>query len=121
MRWCSISAAAGAARRPDAADIFIGGAPDMTMIFRNGERDLIHARWRKPMVAIIDEGTRSGMEIFAHALKSNGVKLIGAPTAGDVVAGRGYVLPDDSLLDPRGRRRLCRRHAARGRRRRRPT
>ena len=50
------------------------------------------------MVAIIDEGTRSGMEIFAHALKSNGVKLIGAPTAGDVVAGRGYVLPDDSLL-----------------------
>ncbi len=82
----------------DAADTFIGGAPDMTMIFRNGERDLVHARWRKPMVAIIDEGTRSGMEIFAHALKANGVKLIGAPTAGDVVAGRGYVLPDDSLL-----------------------
>ena len=38
------------------------------------------------------------MEIFAYALKSNGVKLIGVPTAGDVVAGRGYVLPDDSLL-----------------------
>ena len=82
----------------DAADTFIGGAPDMTMIFRNGERDLIHARWRKPLVAIIDEGTRSGMEIFAYALKSNGVKLIGTATAGDVVAGRGYVLPDDSLL-----------------------
>lgn len=81
-----------------AADTFVGGAPDMTMIDRNGERDLIHVRWRKPLVAIIDEGTRSGMEIFAHALKSNGVKLVGAATAGDVVAGRGYVLPDDSLL-----------------------
>ena len=82
----------------DAADSFVGGAPDMTMIFRDGKRDLIHVRWRKPLVAIIDEGTRSGMEILAYALKSNGVKLIGAPTAGDVVAGRGYVLPDDSLL-----------------------
>jgi carboxyl-terminal processing protease len=82
----------------DAADSFVGGAPDMTMIFRDGKRDLVHARWRKPLVAIIDEGTRSGMEIFAHALKSNGVTLIGQPTAGDVVAGRGYVLPDDSLL-----------------------
>ncbi|HET7715220.1 MAG TPA: S41 family peptidase [Bauldia sp.] len=82
----------------DAADTFVGGAPDMTMIDRNGKKDLIHARWRKPMVAIIDEGTRSGMEIFAHALKANGVKLIGTATAGDVVAGRGYMLPDDSLL-----------------------
>lgn len=82
----------------DAADSFVGGAPDMTMIFRDGKRDLVHARWRKPLVAIIDEGTRSGMEIFAHALKSNGVTLVGQPTAGDVVAGRGYVLPDDSLL-----------------------
>lgn len=82
----------------DAADAFVGGGPDMTMIFRDGRRDLVHARWRKPLVAIVDEGTRSGMEIFAHALKANGVTLVGVPTAGDVVAGRGYVLPDDSLL-----------------------
>jgi C-terminal processing protease CtpA/Prc len=82
----------------DAADTFIGGAPDMVMVDRDGSRDLIHARWRKPLVAIIDEGTRSGMEIFAYALKSNGVRLVGMPTAGDVVAGRGFVLPDDSLL-----------------------
>lgn len=82
----------------DAADSFVGGAPDMTMTFRDGRQDLVHARWRKPLVAIIDEGSRSGMEIFAHALKANGVPLVGAPTAGDVVAGRGYVLPDDSLL-----------------------
>jgi C-terminal processing protease CtpA/Prc len=81
-----------------AADTFVGGAPDMTMTDRRGRERIVNARWRKPMVAIIDEGTRSGMEIFAHALKANDVPLIGTETAGDVVGGRGYMLPDDSLL-----------------------
>jgi len=83
----------------NAADTFVGGAPDMTMVERDGDTNLIHARWRKPMVAIIDKGTRSGMEILAYALKSNGVTLIGQPTAADVVAGRGFLLPDNSLLE----------------------
>ena len=55
-------------------------------------------RWRKPVVALIDEGTRSGMEIFAHALKNAGIKLIGTRSAGAVLAGRGFLLEDDSLL-----------------------
>ena len=83
---------------PDAADSFIGGGPDMTMRFRDGTVDLVHARWRKSVVAIVDEGTRSGMEILAHALKTGGVPLVGANTAGAVVAGRAFMLPDDSLL-----------------------
>lgn len=81
-----------------AADTFVGGAPDMTMIDRRGRERIVNARWRKPMVAVIDDGTRSGMEILAHALRANGVPLIGTATAGDVVGGRGYMLPDDSLL-----------------------
>jgi len=83
----------------DAADTFVGGAPNMTMVERDGDTNLIHARWRKPMVTIIDQGTRSGMEILAYALKSNGVTMIGQPTAADVVAGRGFLLPDNSLLE----------------------
>ncbi len=83
----------------DAADTFVGGSPDMTAVYRDGKTDLVHARWRKPIVAIIDEGTRSGMEILAYALKQNGVPLVGAPTAADVLAGRGYWLPDGSLLE----------------------
>jgi len=82
----------------DAADSFIGGGPDMTMRFRDGTVDLVHARWRKSIVAVIDEGTRSGMEILAHALKAGGVRLVGQNTAGAVVAGRAFMLPDDSLL-----------------------
>lgn len=82
----------------DAAEMFVGGAPEMTMIERNGEIRYINGRWRKPVVAIIDEGTRSGMEIFANALKANSIPLVGTETAGAVVAGRGFLLPDDSLL-----------------------
>ena len=51
------------------------------------------------MVAIIDGGTRSGMEVLAYSLKKNGVPLVGAPTAGNVLAGTVYLLPDDSLLE----------------------
>ena len=51
------------------------------------------------MVAIIDEGTRSGLEVFAYALKLNGVPLVGAKTAGALLGGRGYMLPDSSLLE----------------------
>lgn len=84
---------------PDAADSFVGGAPDMTMVGRDGETSIVHARWRKPIVAIIDEGTRSGMEILAYALRDNDVTLLGTRTAADVVAGHAYLLPDDSLLE----------------------
>ena len=66
----------------DAADMFVGGAPDVTMVSRDGEADLANVRWRKPVVAIIDEGTRSGMEILAYGLKTNGVTLVGTRTAG---------------------------------------
>ena len=53
----------------------------------------------KPLVAIIDEGTRSGLEVFAYALKANGIPLVGSRTAGALLAGRAYLLPDDSLLE----------------------
>ena len=70
----------------------------MQMIERDGDVRHVNTRWRKPVVAITDEGTRSGMDIFANALKKNDIALVGTETAGDVVAGRGYLLPDDSLL-----------------------
>ncbi|MCR4283005.1 MAG: S41 family peptidase, partial [Bauldia sp.] len=82
----------------DAAEIFVGGTGDMTMTERDGDVRYVNTRWRKPVVAIIDEGTRSGMEILAYALKKNGIPLVGTKTAAAVVAGTGYILPDDSLL-----------------------
>jgi carboxyl-terminal processing protease len=83
----------------DAADIFVGRAPLVELTERNGDDYVANARWRKPLVGIIDAGSRSGMEILAHGLKRAGVPLIGARTAGAVVAGRAYFLPDNSLLE----------------------
>jgi carboxyl-terminal processing protease len=83
----------------DAAELFLGRTPNFKLVGRNGEDMLANVRWRKPLVAIIDEGSRSGLELFAYALKSNGIRLVGAPTAGALLAGRAYLLPDDSLLE----------------------
>lgn len=82
----------------DAAETFVGGSSDMTMTERNGGIRYVNSRWHKPVVAIVDEGTRSGMEILAYGLKKNGIPLVGVTTAKAVVAATGYVLPDDSLL-----------------------
>ena len=56
----------------DATDIFVGKAPLVEWIDRQGRAEVANARWRKPMVGIIDEGSRSGMEILAHGLKQRG-------------------------------------------------
>ena len=83
----------------DAAETFVGRAADMETVDRDGNRSYAVYRWPKPVVAIIDGGTRSGMEVLAYSLKKNGVPLVGAPTAGNLVAGTAYLLPDDSLLE----------------------
>lgn len=83
----------------DAAEIFVGGVPTFRLISRSGRDTLANVRWRRPVVAIIDEGARSGLELFAYSLKANGIPLVGTRTAGALLAGRAYLLPDDSLLE----------------------
>jgi len=39
------------------------------------------------------------MEILAYTLKKDGITLVGAPSAGDVLAATAYALPDGSLLE----------------------
>jgi carboxyl-terminal processing protease len=82
----------------NAAELFVGDTPPFRLIPRNGEEVLANVRWRRPLVAIIDEGARSGLEVFAYGLKVNGVPLVGTRTAGAVLAGRAFLLPDDSIL-----------------------
>jgi C-terminal processing protease CtpA/Prc len=84
---------------PDAAETFLGGTPAFTFIDREGKHELSNVRWHKPVVALIDEGTRSGLEVYAYALKQHGIPLVGTRTAGALLGARGYLLPDDSLLE----------------------
>jgi carboxyl-terminal processing protease len=83
----------------DAAELFVGDTPTFRLIQRDGEATLANMRWQRPVVGIIDGGARSGLELFAYALKSNGIPLVGAQTAGALLAGRAYLLPDYSLLE----------------------
>jgi C-terminal processing protease CtpA/Prc len=85
--------------RSDAAELFLGGVPPFRLIGRDGKAMLANMRWKRPVVAIIDEGTRSGLEVFAYALKAKGIPLVGSRTAGALLAGSAFVLPDDSLLE----------------------
>jgi Peptidase family S41 len=82
----------------DAAEMFVGRTPLTEMRDRQGKRLPGNVRWRKPVVAIIDEGTRSGLELFAYALKTNGIPLVGTRTARAVLVSTAYMLLDDSLL-----------------------
>jgi carboxyl-terminal processing protease len=55
--------------------------------------------WRKPLVALIDEGSRSGKELLAWMLRRHELgALVGARTGGAVSGGRPFPLADGSLL-----------------------
>jgi carboxyl-terminal processing protease len=80
-------------------NVFDRSGPTMALLNRNGERDLIGFRWNRPVVILANEGTRSGKEILAYGLKTRGFgEVVGERTAGAVLAGRAFMLPDDSLL-----------------------
>jgi carboxyl-terminal processing protease len=83
---------------PDAAEMFIGRAVEMAYIAVDGTQTTLNARWRKPLVALIDGGTRSGMEVLAYSLQKAGIFLVGERTAGAVIGGRAYLLKDRSLM-----------------------
>lgn len=71
---------------------------DISFTMRNGRSFSQRETWRKPIVVLIDEGTRSANELLACAMKKRGFTLVGENSAGAVLGGSAYVLPDDSLL-----------------------
>ncbi|WP_186307086.1 S41 family peptidase [Mesorhizobium amorphae] len=71
---------------------------DISFTMRNGRSFSQRETWRKPIVVLIDGGTRSANELLACAMKKRGFSLIGEKSAGAVLGGSAYVLPDDSLL-----------------------
>jgi carboxyl-terminal processing protease len=82
----------------DAADFFLSRTRDMTITGRDRQERPLVARWHKPMVAIVDNGTRSSMEIIAYSLQQAGVPLIGSRTAGAVLTVRSFLLADRSQM-----------------------
>jgi carboxyl-terminal processing protease len=84
--------------RPEYAELFVGGGPIMTYAGRDGRERLANFRWRRPVVVLVDAGTRSGKEVVTFGLQRRGVPVVGTRTAGALLGGRGYLLRDGSLL-----------------------
>ena len=84
--------------QPEYTELFVGGAPIMNYVGRDGRENFASFSWRRPVVVLVDEGTRSGKEVVTYGLKRQGVRVVGMRTAGALLAGRGFLLEDGSLL-----------------------
>lgn len=84
---------------PDFVSLFDPRPPVLTFIERDGTRRPYDATWKKPLVVLINGGTRSGKEVVARAIQKQHLgTLVGERTAGAVAAGQPFLLADQSLL-----------------------
>ncbi|MDY7107058.1 MAG: S41 family peptidase [Planctomycetota bacterium] len=80
-------------------NLFNRNVPVMTMHPREGEPHTLDMHWRKPVVLLINGGSRSGKEVIAWGFRTCDIgPVVGTPTAGAVTAGRAFILSDGSLL-----------------------
>jgi carboxyl-terminal processing protease len=85
--------------QPYYLDIFSKLGPTMELTERGGDHEFVNVKWRKPVALLINGGSRSGKEVLAYGFKKYHVgEVIGTRTAGALLAGRAYLLNDDSLL-----------------------
>ncbi|RBP06413.1 carboxyl-terminal processing protease [Roseiarcus fermentans] len=80
-------------------DLFNARAPTMQVADRDGETGIVGARWRKPVAALINGGTRSGKEVLAYGFREYRLgPLVGARTEGAVLAATAFLVGDAGLL-----------------------
>jgi carboxyl-terminal processing protease len=85
--------------QPYYLDIFSKLGPTMELTDRGGDHEFVNVKWRKPVALLINGGSRSGKEVLAYGFKKYQVgEVIGTRTAGALLAGRAYLLYDDSFL-----------------------
>lgn len=84
---------------PSYLSIFWQDVPRLEMLPRQGAPQPFDQQLRKPTVLVINGGTRSGKEVFAHGAKRHRLaQLVGERTAGAVNFGQPFCLGDGSLL-----------------------
>ncbi|HEY9741999.1 MAG TPA: S41 family peptidase [Coleofasciculaceae cyanobacterium] len=84
---------------PNYLAIFAEKVPVLTRIPRDGIKRNLDYQWRKPVVMLVNNGSRSGKEILAYGFKKYGLgKVLGTKTAGAVVGGSPFLLNDGNLL-----------------------
>ena len=74
---------------PDFVSIFDQAPPAFEEFSRDGVRTRHDPQWRKPLVLLVDGGSRSGKEVVAYAVRKHRLgTLVGRTTSGSVVGGR---------------------------------
>jgi carboxyl-terminal processing protease len=84
---------------PNYLNIYTASGPNVTMTGRDRQPFTANYQWKKPVVMVVNEGSRSGKEILAFGFQRYKIgSVIGSPTAGAVVGGRPFIMPDGSVL-----------------------
>ncbi|HEY9666696.1 MAG TPA: S41 family peptidase [Coleofasciculaceae cyanobacterium] len=82
-----------------AINIYTSKNLSVTNIRRDGRRYTSNSSWNKPVVMLVNEGSRSAKEILAFGFQEYDIgPVIGSKTPGAVVAGFPSLMPDRSLL-----------------------
>ncbi|MEO0349280.1 MAG: S41 family peptidase [Cyanobacteria bacterium P01_A01_bin.15] len=84
---------------PTALHIYTARGPSLTSIGRDRTPSTYYSQWEKPVVMLVNEGSRSAKEILAYGFQQYDIgPVVGTTTAGAVTAGRAFLMPDKSLL-----------------------
>jgi len=80
-------------------DLFHARVPQFELTFRDGKQVRSGPKWRRPVVLLVNEGSRSGKELWAYAFKKARFgSVVGTRTAGAVVGGRPYPIAGRTVL-----------------------
>jgi carboxyl-terminal processing protease len=84
---------------PQYLDLFNSHAPTMQMKDRGGRIGFVDVKWRKPVVMLINGGTRSGKEVLAFGFKQYRLgEVVGTRSAGAVLAATAFLMDNRNLL-----------------------
>jgi carboxyl-terminal processing protease len=85
--------------KPQYLDLFNPNAPTMQMTDRSGHIRIEDVKWRKPVVMLVNRGTRSGKEVLAFGFKQYHLgEIVGTQTAGAVLAASAFLMDNGDLL-----------------------
>ena len=84
---------------PNYLNIYTAKGPSVTNIPRDRKQYKLNYQWKKPVVMVVNERSRSGKEILAFGFQQYKIgKVVGSKTAAAVVAGRPFIMQDGSVL-----------------------
>ena len=84
---------------PNYLNLYTPRSLRLTSIPRDGTHYTSESAWNKPVVLLVNEGSRSGKEILAYGFQQFNIgPVVGTQTAGAVVAGSPFLMADGSLL-----------------------